>query len=64
MAKTPLGIRPLVLTYVAYVLGFITSLIGLARCCKIGIHFDLGRDLLYKGNPETILAYLDYDGGH
>ena len=63
-AKTPTGIRSLTLTHVAYVPGFITSLIGLARCRKMGIYFDLGRDLLYKGNLETILAYLEHDGGH
>jgi hypothetical protein len=28
------------------------------------IHFVSGQDLLYKGNPGTVLAYLEYDGGH
>jgi hypothetical protein len=64
MAKTPTSVQPLILTHVAYVQGFITSLISLARCRKMGIHFDLGRDLLYKGDPGTVLAYLEHDGGH
>jgi hypothetical protein len=64
MAKTPTSVRPLILTHVAYVQGFITSLIGLARCRKMDIHFDSGRDLLYKGDPGTVLAYLEHDGGH
>jgi hypothetical protein len=64
MANTPTGVRSLRLTHVAYVQGFITSLIGLARCRKMNIHFDSGRDLLYKGNPGTVLAYLEHDGGH
>ena len=64
MANTPSGVRLLRLTHVAYVQGFVTSLIGLARCRKLGIHFDSGRDLLYKGDPGTVLAYLEHDGGH
>jgi hypothetical protein len=52
IAKTPAGVRSLRLTHVAYVQGFITSLIGLARCTKLGIHFDSGRDLLYKDDPS------------
>ena len=63
-AKTPTGVRSLTLTHVAYVPGFITSLISLARCRKMNIHFDSGRDLLYKGDPGTTLAYLEHDGGH
>jgi len=64
MANTPSGIQSLTLTHVAYVEGFITSLIGLARCRTMGIHFDSGRDLLYKDKPGAILAYLEYGGGH
>ena len=64
MAKTPTGLRGLTLTHVAYVPGFVTSLIGLARCRKMNIHFDSGRDILYKGNTGSVLAYLEHDGGH
>jgi hypothetical protein len=64
MANTPTGARSLRLTHVAYVQGFITSLIGLARCRKLGIHFDPRRDLLYKDDPGNVLAYLEHDGGH
>jgi hypothetical protein len=64
MANTPTGVRSLRLTHVAYVQGFITSLIGLARCRKLGIHFDSGRDLQYKEDPGNVLAYLEHDGGH
>ncbi|KAI1688890.1 hypothetical protein KJE20_02068 [Pyrenophora tritici-repentis] len=52
MANTPIGVRSLRLTHVAYVQGFITSLISLARCRKLGIHFDSGRDLL---RPKPML---------
>jgi hypothetical protein len=52
------------LTYVAYVKGFITSLISLARCRKLGIHFDLGQDLLYKDDLGNVLAYLEYNREH
>jgi hypothetical protein len=52
------------LTYVAYVRGFITSLIGLAYCRKLGIHFNLGRDLLYKDDLGSVLAYLEHNRGH
>jgi hypothetical protein len=63
IANTPTGARSLRLTHVTYVHGFITSLIGLARCRKMNIHFDSGRDLLYKGDLGTVLAYLEHDGG-
>jgi hypothetical protein len=52
------------LTYVAYVKGFITSLISLACCRKLGIHFNLGQDILYKDNLENVLAYLEHDREH
>jgi hypothetical protein len=64
MANTLIGVQLLKLSYVAYVQGFVTSLIGLARCRKPDIHFDLGRDILYKGDPGTVLAYLEHDRGH
>jgi hypothetical protein len=64
MAKTPTGVRPLVLTHVAYVQGFITRLISLAPCRKMYIRVDSRRDLLYKGYPGTVVAYLEHDGGH
>lgn len=44
MANTPTGVRSLRLTHVVCVQGFITSLIGFARCRKLGIHFDSGWD--------------------
>jgi hypothetical protein len=64
MANTPAGVRSLRLTHVAYIQGFVTSLIGLARCRKLDIHFDSGRGILYKNDPGTVLAYLEHDGGH
>jgi hypothetical protein len=64
MAKTPTGVRLLILTHVAYVQGFITSPIGLARCRKIDMHSDSGRSLLYKGDPGMVLTYPEHDGRH
>ena len=64
MANTPRGVEGLVLTHVALVEGFITSVIGLARCRAIGVHFDSGRDQLYKVSPDDVVANLEYNGGH
>jgi hypothetical protein len=64
MVKIPTGVRSLILTPVAYVQRSITSLNGLACCRKRDILFDSGRDLLYKGDPEAVLADLEHDGGH
>ena len=64
MANTPRGVEGLVLTHVALVEGFITSVIGLARCRAIGVHFDSGRDRLYRVSPQTVVANLEYNGGH
>jgi hypothetical protein len=58
------GQATLLLTYVAYCRGFLTSLIRLARCCAIAIHFDLERDVLYKSLPHNVIAKLEYNGGH
>lgn len=62
-ANTPQGLREIELTEVAFVDGFVTNLIGLARCRQQGVHFDSGRDLLYRKSGE-VLAYLKFDGGH
>jgi hypothetical protein len=64
MANMPTGTQLLRLTYVAYAQGFSTSLIDLACCWKMDIYFDSGQDLLYKSNPETVLAYLEHNGRH
>ncbi|KAI0997602.1 hypothetical protein K3495_g10584 [Podosphaera aphanis] len=48
IARTLTGLKTLHLTHVAYVEGFLTSVIGLARCRKEAIHFDSGRDVLYR----------------
>jgi hypothetical protein len=53
-----------VLTHVALVEGFITSVMGLACCRAIGVHFDSGRDQLYKVSSDNIVANLEYNGGH
>lgn len=48
----------------ALVEGFLTSILGLARCRNESIHFDSGRDVLYKGKSNKIVAQLEYNGGH
>ena len=63
-AKSPEGPRNLRLTHVSLVEGFLTSLIGLARCRKEGTHFDSGRDILYKNQSNEVIANLEYNGGH
>lgn len=64
VAKSSEVLYNLRLTHVALVEGFLTSLIGLARCRKEGIHFDSGRDILYKNQSNKIIAKLKYNGGH
>lgn len=39
-------------------------MIGLARCRKECIHFDSGKDVLYKHHHKNIVAKLEYNGGH
>ncbi|KAF1828144.1 hypothetical protein BDW02DRAFT_618586, partial [Decorospora gaudefroyi] len=58
------GQLTLKLTHVAYVEGFLTSILGLARCRTELIHFDSGRDVLYMHQPTNIIAQLEYNGGH
>ncbi|KAF1941429.1 hypothetical protein EJ02DRAFT_322618, partial [Clathrospora elynae] len=64
VACTPNGLQTLELTHVAYVEGFLTSVLGLARCCTESIHFDSGRDVLYMRQPSNVIAQLEYNGGH
>ncbi|KAK1912620.1 hypothetical protein P3342_004556 [Pyrenophora teres f. teres] len=64
VARTQQGLLLLKLTHVAYVEGFLTSILGLARCRSESIHFDSGRDVLYMQEPTNIIAQLKYNGGH
>jgi hypothetical protein len=64
MANTPRSMEGLVLTHVTLVEDFITSVIGLACCRTIGVHFDSGRDQLYKVSSDNVVANLKYNGGH
>jgi hypothetical protein len=64
VARTPQGQLTLELTHVAYVEGFLTSVLGLARCRSESIHFDSGRDVLYMHQLTNIIAQLEYNGGH
>jgi hypothetical protein len=45
--KTPTGEGQMKLTWVAYIPGFFTSVVGLSRSRSLSIHFDSGRDCLY-----------------
>jgi len=40
--KTPTGEGTMKLTWVAYIPGFFTSVVGLLRSRSLSIHFDLG----------------------
>lgn len=64
VVNTPRGQATLLLTHVAFCRGFLTSLIGLARCRTMAIHFDSGRDVLYQSLPHNVVANLEYNGGH
>ena len=64
VARTPHRLQTLELTHVAYVEGFLTSVLGLARCRTELIHFDSGHDVLYMRQPLNVIAQLRYNGGH
>jgi hypothetical protein len=64
VGRTPYGQLTLELTHVAYVEGFLTSVLGIARCRTESIHFDSGRDILYMHQPTNVIAQLEYNGGH
>ncbi|KAF2023259.1 hypothetical protein EK21DRAFT_105418 [Setomelanomma holmii] len=48
--------KDILLTHVAYIPGFLTNLFALGRCRRSGIHFDSGRNILYK---DKVLSLLD-----
>ena len=56
--------KDLLLTRVAYVPGFLTNLFALGRCRRSGIHFDSGRNILYKDTASKVIADLTYRHGH
>jgi hypothetical protein len=56
--------KDLLLTHVAYVPGFLTNLSALGRCQRLGIHFDSGRNILYKERISSVVASLAYSQGH
>jgi hypothetical protein len=56
--------KDILLTQVAYVPGFLTNLFALRRCRRSGIHFDSGRNILYKDNISSIIANLAYSHSH
>lgn len=62
--KTPTGEGQMKLTWVAYIPGFFTSVVGLSRSRSLGIHFDLGRDCLYQKNATHVICLLEYRDGH
>jgi hypothetical protein len=64
VARSPYGLQTLELTHVAYVEGFLTSILGLARCRTESIHFNSGRDVLYMRQTSNVIAQLEYNGGH
>jgi hypothetical protein len=52
------------LTYVAYILGFFTSVVGLLRSRSLRVHFNLGRDCLYQGKLSNVICQLQFRDGH
>jgi hypothetical protein len=64
MANTPRDVEGLVLTHVALVKGFITSVIGPACCRAISVNFDSERNQLYKVSSDNVVANLKYNGEH
>jgi hypothetical protein len=62
--KTPTGEGQMKLTWVAYIPGFFTSVVGLSRSRSLGIHFDSGRDCLYQKKASNVVCLLQYRDGH
>jgi len=62
--NTPTGRQPFKLTYVAYIPGFFTNVLGLSRCRSLDIHFDSGKNCLYQQAPSNPVCYLEYKDGH
>jgi hypothetical protein len=60
MVNSPSGVSSTVITHVALVEGFLTSLVALTCCRTVKIHFDSGRDLLYHGQPSNPIVELEY----
>jgi hypothetical protein len=56
--------KDILLTQVAYVSGFLANLFALGRCHKSNIHFDSGRNILYKDRISSVIANLAYSHGH
>jgi hypothetical protein len=64
LTDTPTGTEQIELTFVAYVPGFLTNVVGLSRCRSVGIHFDSGQDCLYQKRWNNVISKLQYMGGH
>jgi hypothetical protein len=62
--KTPTGEGQMKLTWVAYIPGFFTSVVGLSRSRSLGIHFNSGRDCLYQKKASNVVCLLQYRDGH
>jgi hypothetical protein len=62
--KTPTGEGQMKLTWVAYIPGFFTSVVGLSRSRSLGIHFDSGRDCLYQKKASNVVCLLQYRDSH
>ncbi|KAF2025066.1 hypothetical protein EK21DRAFT_23864, partial [Setomelanomma holmii] len=62
--ETSTGEGQMKLTWVAYIPGFFTSVVGLLRSRSLGIHFDSGRDCLYQKKASNVVCLLQYRDGH
>ena len=64
----PTSYHLLRLTHVAFVPGFLMSLVGFSRCQTKDIYFDSEEDLMYwtisPTQLRTIIAILNYNRGH
>lgn len=64
--STPHGIKRTTLKHVALIPAFFTSLVSLARLSSSNIHFDSGRNVLYRSSTtsQEDIAALTRLGGH
>ncbi|KAF2196644.1 hypothetical protein GQ43DRAFT_341154, partial [Delitschia confertaspora ATCC 74209] len=64
--RTPTGTKHMTLRYVALIPSFFTNLVSLARLSSSNVHFDSGRNQLYKltGSASETVAYLTRLSGH
>jgi len=62
--NTPTGKSKMKLSYIALAPTFFTNIVALSRATNNDIHFDLGRNVLYRLATSETVCYAKRLGGH